>query len=271
MLELLNYQFFINALIATILTSFSCGIIGSYIVAKRLVFISGGIAHSCLAGIGFGLLVGINPLFSVMIYALLISFLLNYFPDKINIREDSFIGILWAFGMALGVFFVSLKTGYSQDLMTYLFGNILIISRFELLTMLILDIVIILFFVFFYNEILYISYDEQYARIQKLPVNLIKLLLFLLCTFTIVINLRVVGNFLIIALLTIPQATANIFTNNFKRIILLSILFCFLSCFLGLYLSYLFEIPSGASIIFSAFLYFLICFIIQKIILIFSK
>jgi zinc transport system permease protein len=251
-----------NAVYASILTSISCGIIGTYIVSKRIVFISGGITHASFGGIGLGYFFGFSPILGATIFSILSALGIEFMSKKTDVREDSAIAILWSFGMAVGVIFIFLTPGYSANLMSYLFGNILTVSGLNLLLLFILSVVIIIVFLVLYKTILFVSFDEQYARAIRLPVETINYLLITLIALTIVLNIRVAGIILVISLLTIPQTIANIFSKNFKTIIFLSIAIGFVGSMMGLILSYFLNIPSGASIIF----FFVLLFIIAKII-----
>jgi zinc transport system permease protein len=259
MMELLSYQFFINALIAAVFTSITCGFIGTYIVSRRIVFISGGISHASFGGVGIGYYMGIDPIIGAAVFSVLSAIGIEAFANKSDLRRDSLIGIMWSFGMAVGIIFISITPGYTANLMTYLFGNILTVTAFDLYLMAGLSAIIILFFILLFKEILYVSFDEEYSRTQGVPVTLINFALISLVALTIVFNIRVVGIILVISLLTIPQATANLVSKNFRHIILLSVAFGLLSSISGLFLSYQFNVPSGAAIIFfSIIIFFLV-------------
>ncbi len=250
MLELLTYDFFRNALMAAVLAAVSCGIIGTYIVSKRIVFISGGITHASFGGIGMGYFFGINPILGAAVFAVLSALGIEYASRKTDVREDSAIAILWALGMAIGVIFVYMTPGYAPNLLSYLFGNILTVGSTDLFLLLGLCVIILIFFALQFKNILYIAFDEEYARARRLPVNLIKYIMISLVALTIVFNIRVVGIILVISLLTIPQTIANMFVKRFFNIMVLSVLIALLGTVSGLILSYLFDIPSGAAIIF---------------------
>ncbi|MGM0530238.1 MAG: metal ABC transporter permease [Bacteroidota bacterium] len=249
--ELFQYDFFVNALWAAVFSSITCGIIGAYIVSNRIVFLSGGITHSSFGGIGMGYYLGINPILGAAVFSIISGLGIEFFSRKGEVRYDSMIGIWWSLGMALGVIFIYLTPGYAPNLMTYLFGSILSVSTGDLIFMAFLSMVIILFFILFYHTILFISFDESYARVFDLPVNTMKNILISLVALTIVINIKVVGIILLISLLTIPQAIANHFTQIFERMIYYSTLTAFVGVISGLLFSYQFDIPSGASIIFA--------------------
>ncbi|MFV0591897.1 MAG: metal ABC transporter permease [Draconibacterium sp.] len=255
-LELFNYDFFQKAFLATVFASISCGIIGSYIVSRRIVFISGGITHASFGGIGLAFLLGFNPLLGAVLFAVLAANGIQFFTKVAEIREDSSIAIWWSLGMALGIIFVFMTPGYTPNLMSYLFGNILTVTSTELWWMFMLNVVIILFFTFFLRQILYIAFDEEFARTAGLPVNLYNYLIMTLIALTVVLNIRVVGIILILSLLTIPQASANLFTKDFKKLIVLSSVFAFVGTMIGLFISYFLDIPSGAAIIFTLVIMF---------------
>lgn len=251
LIELFNYDFFQKAFLAAVFASISCGIIGSYIVSRRIVFISGGITHASFGGIGLAFLLGFNPLLGAVLFAVAAALGIQFFTKVAEIREDSSIAIWWSLGMALGIIFVFLTPGYTPNLMSYLFGNILTVTSSELWWMLTLNLVIIGFFALFFRKILYIAFDEEFARTAGLPVQLFNYLIIVLIALTVVLNIRVVGIILILSLLTIPQASANLFTKDFKALLILSSVFAFVGTIAGLFISYFLDIPSGAAIIFT--------------------
>lgn len=263
--EFLQYTFFVNALIAIVLTSITCGIIGTYIVSKRLVFISGGITHASFGGIGIGYYMGINPILGATVFSVLSALGIEFFGKRSQIREDSVIGILWSFGMAIGIIFIYITPGYAPNLMGYLFGTILTVTSVDLYLLGGLTLFVIIFFSAMFKTILYISYDVEYARTHKIPVSALNYLLLGLIALTIVLCIKVVGIILVISMLTIPQTISNFFTKDFKKIIFYSIVIGFAGSLTGLFISYGYNIPSGASIIFALTLMVLIAWGIQKI------
>ncbi len=264
--EMFQYQFLLKAIFAAILTSVSCGIIGTYIVSKRIVFLSGGITHASFGGIGIGYFFGINPIIGAAVFAVLTALGIEFVTKKADIREDSVIGMWWSFGMALGIIFIFITPGYAPNLMSYLFGSILTVTNLDLYMMLVLNVIMVLFFLIFFKTILYVSFDPEYARTYRAPVQFISYLLLGLVALTIVLNIRVMGIILIISLLTIPQTIANLFTKSFRNIIFVSILIALLGCFAGLFISYRYDIPSGASIIFTLVIMFIIARISRQLI-----
>ncbi len=253
-MDLIHYTFFQHALLGSLLASIACGIIGTYIVTRRLVFISGGITHASFGGIGLGLYMGINPLLSASLFAVLSAFGVEWLGKRRDMREDSAIAVFWTLGMALGIIFTFLAPGFTPDLSAYLFGNILTITTGDLIYLSVVAVGLILFFGSMVNAIISVAFDREFARSQGLPVNLIEYALMLFIALTIVACLRMVGIVLVISLLTLPQMTANLFCNNFKRMIPLSIGVGYLACLGGLWFSFHFNVPSGASIIFVSIL-----------------
>jgi zinc transport system permease protein len=256
--SLFKYGFFQNALLASVLASVSCGIVGTYIVSRRIVFVSGGITHASFGGIGIGYFLGINPIIGALVFSVLSAFGVEYLTRRAEIRNDSVIAMLWSLGMAIGIIFIYLTPGYSPNLMTYLFGSIVTVGAADLYPLLALTVVLILVFSVFHRLILFISFDEQFALTRKAPVQGMNYLMLGLVALTIVLSIKIAGIILVISLLTIPQNAANLFSNQFKKIIIYSIVIGFAGSFSGLIISYFLDIPSGASIIFSLVLIYLI-------------
>jgi zinc transport system permease protein len=263
MSELLTYGFFQYALITAFLAAVSCGMVGTYIVAKRMVFISGGITHASFGGIGIGYYLGINPIAGAAVFAVLSALGIEYSSRKTDIREDSAIAILWALGMAIGVIFVFITPGYAPNLMSYLFGNILTVGIADIWLLAGLTMLVLAFYVLQFKNILYIAFDEEYARARNMPVNMVKYVMMTLIALAIVFNIRVVGIILVISLLTIPQTIANMFVKSFFGMMLLSVAIALLGTLTGLFLAFWFNIPSGAAIIF----FLVILFFLARLIL----
>lgn len=259
MLEILKYTFFQNALLGAFLASILCGFIGTYIVTRRLVFISGGITHACFGGIGIGVFAGINPIFSAMIFAILSAFGVQWMGKRKDVRKDSAIAMFWTLGMSIGIICCFLTPGFMPDLPSFLFGSILAISNFDLWLLAILTLIVVLLFILLFRPILNVAFDRTFALSQHLPVNFIEYLMMALIAMTIVSTLKMVGIVLAISLLTIPQMTANLFTQNYKQMIFGSIAIGWADCLFGLYTSYWLNVPSGATIIFISILVFGFC------------
>lgn len=245
----LQYEFMRNALFAAILASIACGIIGAYVVVKRIVFIGGGIAHASFGGIGMGYYLGFNPVLGILPFGIASALGIGWITKRSNLPEDSAIGILWASGMAIGIVFLNLTPGYAPNLMTYLFGNILTVPVFDVILMLILDVVIVSVVYIFYKEFLALSFDEEMTTVMGVPAEKLYYLLLCMIALTVMVLVRVVGIILVIALLTIPAALSRQMTSDFKRMMVLSVLFGAIFSTGGLGISYLYNIPSGATII----------------------
>jgi len=245
------------------LVSIAAGLVGSYIVARRLVFLSGGITHASFGGIGIAYYLGINPILGAAVFAVLTAFGVESLSQRFTVREDSAIGILWSVGMAIGIFFVFLTPGYAPNLMSFLFGSILTVSKQDIYLLLGLDVVMVIFFLLFFRSILYLAFDPAFARTQKVPEKLFTYILKGFLALTIVLSIRLVGIILLISLLTIPPSIANIFTKRFKNIIFISIVIGFIGSLVGLIISYGLNIPSGATIILSLVVIFLLAKILR--------
>lgn len=259
MIELLSYGFFQHALIACLLSSLLCGLVGTYIVTRRLVFISGGITHASFGGVGFGLYTGISPVGAAAVSAVLSAFGVMWLQKQKDMREDSAIAILWTLGMSLGIIFSFLAPGFTPDLSSYLFGNILTVTDSDLIYLGVLTVLVGLFFLFFQRVIIAVAFDEQFARSRHLPVKLVEYVMMGLIALTIVATLRIIGIVMVISMLTIPQTTANLFSEHFRGIMLLSVGLGIVCSISGLLFSYYYNIPSGASIIFVSVFLYLFC------------
>jgi zinc transport system permease protein len=265
LLSLFSYGFFRHAFLSALLMSVSCGMIGTYIVSRRMVFISGGITHASFGGVGLGYLLGFPPLAGAAGFAVLAALLTENLTRRKILRNDSVIAIVWSLGMALGIIFIYLAPGYAPNLMSYLFGSILTVSTADLLFMFSLAVVVSVFFALLFRPILYVSFDEEFARTRGIPVMLLNYSLIILVALTIVLSIRVAGIILVLSLLTIPQNIANQFTNRFSRIMLLSIVLGFAASILGLALSYRMNIPSGATIIFTLVVMYLAARVVKVV------
>ena len=216
-----------------------------------MVFLSGGITHASFGGIGIGYFAGINPVIGAAIFGILSALGVEYLSVRQNIREDSAIGILWAFGMATGIIFIYLTPGYSPNLMSYLFGSILTVTNADIIALGIMSLILIIYFGVFYRTILYISFDESFARTYSSYVDIFKYITTALIALTIVLNIRMAGVILVLSLLTIPPNIAMLFTQVYSRIILWSVLAGFAGTATGYVISYFAGIPVGATIIFT--------------------
>lgn len=249
MIEALQYDFMRNALLAGLLVSIACGIIGTFVVLNRIVFISGGIAHAAYGGVGLGYFFGFSPILGAVGFSLLAALGMGLVQRRTRQRADTLIGVLWAIGMALGIILIDLTPGYKADLLSYLFGSILAVPTGDLWLMLGLDLLIVALVALLYKELLALSFDETYATVANVPVGALSLLLIGLIALTVVMLMRVVGLILLIALLTIPAAIAGQFVRDMRAMMLLAGGLGMFFTTLGLWLSYTLNLTSGATII----------------------
>jgi len=247
--EALQFGFMRHALTAGVLVSIACGIVGTYVVVNRIVFISGGIAHAAYGGIGLGYFFRFNPVLGAIAFSLVAALAMGTVQRKTRQRADTVIGVMWAVGMAIGIILVDLTEGYKADLMSYLFGSILAVPPQDLIIMLALDILIIALVASFYRELLAISFDEVFATVRSVSVDAIYLLLLVMIALTVVMMMRVVGLILVIALMTIPAAISGQWVKNLPKMMLLACILGVLFTTTGLWLSYILNLTSGATII----------------------
>ncbi len=244
-----QFEFLRNALWAGLLVSIACGVIGTLVVVNRLVFLAGGIAHAAFGGVGLAYYSGLPPLACTSVFSVLAALGMGGVRLLSKSRPDTLIGAMWAFGMAVGIILVDLTPGYHADLFGYLFGSILAVSRADLVFIMLIDL-LIMTIVFRYNqELIAISYDPEYATVCGLPVILIQGLLLILVALSVVMMIRVVGLILVIALLSIPAAIAEELTVSLRKMMVLSVVISAVCIAAGLWLSFVFDLASGASII----------------------
>ncbi len=237
------------ALIGGLLASIGCGIIGSYVVVKRIGFLAGGISHTVLGGMGAAIFWGHNPMVGALLAAIAAALIIGWVTLHWREREDTLIGALWAIGMAVGILFISQTPGYSINLMSYLFGNILMVSRESLWLMAAMDLFLLLTVALFYKQFLAVSFDEEFARIRGIRVTAFYLLLLCLVAITVVLLIQVVGLILVIALLTLPAAIASQYAHTLGRMMVIATALGMLFTSGGLAISYGPDLPAGATII----------------------
>ncbi len=263
MFELLKYDFFQNALLSTILIGISCGLVGTYIVGRRMVFISGGITHTSFGGLGIAYYLGFSPMLGATVFSLLAALSILFLSDNKKLREDSLIGIFWSAGMAIGILFIYLTPGYAPNLMSYLFGNILTVTRGQITLSVILCLLIILFFCRFFRPLFYIAFDKDYSKTHNVHVNIIDVSATIIIALCIVLCLKLAGIILVISYLTIPQAITGIFYKNFSQQLPASAIVSALGSVIGLFVSAWLNIPSGTSIVICFLVLFVICWIVR--------
>ncbi len=257
-----QYDYIFKGILACFLASITAGIAGTYIVSRRIVFLSGGITHASFGGIGIGYYAGISPVAGAALFGILSALGIEYLSVKHKIREDSAIGIIWALGMATGIIFIYLTPGYTPNLLSYLFGSILTVTKADLISLGLLALLLIFYFSVFYRTILYISFDENYARTYSSYVDFFKYLTSSMIALTIVLNIRMAGVILVLSLLTIPPNIAMLFTRKYASIMKLAVLFSFAGTTGGYLFSWYTNIPAGAAtIIVLVFLWLILKFI----------
>jgi zinc transport system permease protein len=247
--EALQFEFMQHALLAGLLVSFASGIIGSLIVVNRMVFLAGGIAHTSYGGIGLAVYFGLPIFLGASLFAVAAALLIAALTLKKRHRMETFIGLIWAVGMAIGVIFVDLTPGYNVDLMSYLFGSILAVSTNDLYFMVALLTLILFVVTLRYRDILAVSYDTEYASLRGVNVKFFYTLILVLSALTVVIAIKVVGLILVIAMLTIPVYIAEKLSSSLLAMMFLSGAIATLFTLVGLWISYMYDLTSGASII----------------------
>ena len=249
MFDVLGLEFFRNALIAGVLASIACGIIGTYVVVRRMVSVSGGISHAAFGGIGLGYFLGIDPLLGAAGFTVAAALGVGTLQLRARQQMDTLTGAVWAAGMAIGILFVYLTPGFAPDLFSYLFGNILLVPRGDILLMGVLVAIIVAVVALLYRELQAVTFDPDYATVMNLPVERLSLLLLVLIALTVVMLIRVVGIILVIALLTLPAAISRLYTTRIRSMMLLAVILGIAFTIAGILLSYLLDVPSGATII----------------------
>lgn len=246
---ILKYNFLQNAILAAVLASIACGIVGAYIMEKKLVMMSGGIAHTAFGGIGLGYFLKVEPILTALGVSVLAAVAVAAVKRKAGTDSDLLIGMFWSLGMAMGVVFIAMTPGYPPDIASVLFGNILAVSRSDLWLIFALDLLVIATVFALFQAFKAYIFDEEFSSVAGLPIRLLEYLMYALVAVTVVVMIRIVGIILVIALLTAPPAIAKQFTYDMKKIMGLSILLGILFCFAGLWVSYSVRLASGASIV----------------------
>lgn len=264
-MEILEYTFFRNALWGILLVSVACTMIGTYIVTRRMVFLSGGITHACFGGLGMGYWLGLSPVGCAAGFAVVGALCVDWLHKR-NVRNDSAIAVIWALGMALGTLFVFMTAGYVPELNTFLFGNVLTITPRDLWVMLTFTAALALFYTLFYPYIVAISFDADYARTRRLPVTFINTAMTVFTSLCIVLTIKMIGIMLLMSLMTLPQITAEIFTGRYRRLLILSGIVSIACSVGGLFASYYLSVPASATIVLLMIVSYIVSRIWQRII-----
>jgi len=263
-LDFLQYDFMRNALAAGLAASVLCGVIGIYVILNKIVFISDGIAHAAFGGIGLGYFLGYDPLAFGIGSAVITALGIGMVSSRARISEDTAIGVFMATGMALGIMLLTLSQGYARDLYGYLFGNILAVTRSDVLLIAALTLIILALVFLLYKEFLLLSFDPIYAEAIGLPVQSLRLLLLVMVAFSVVILIKIVGIIMVIALLTIPGAISRRHMLGLPAIMAGSIILGAIFVTIGLLISYELDVPSGATIILTAALAFFLSTVLSR-------
>ncbi|NLC54518.1 MAG: metal ABC transporter permease [Erysipelothrix sp.] len=249
LIESLQYDFIIRAILVGSLIALSSAFLGIFLVLQRQSMIGDGLAHVSFATIAIALFFNQSPLIVSIPLVILASFLIIKLNDKAGINGDAAIGLISAFAVALGVLISSLSQGFNIDLFSYLFGSILVISQLDVILSIILSVIVIVLIVFYYNSLFAMTYDQEFAKVIGLDTNKMKYLISVLTSITVVLGIRVVGTMLISSMIIFPTVTALLVTKSFKETILMSTIVSVLSVILGIFISYIFNLPTGATIV----------------------
>lgn len=258
MLEILQYPFMQRAIIGGIILALLLSFMGIFVILRRMAFFGDGIAHASLAGIAIGLLAVYNPLIVAILFSIILAIIIFYLERKTTLSSDVIIGILFTASMALGVVLISLKSGYQPELISFLFGNILAIKVSELILMSVFAALVLIFLIYFYRQIAFITFDREGAKIFGIRTEILDLIFYIALAVAIVLGVKILGIILVSALLIIPASTAKLIAGSFKGLIGSSILVAEITVLGGLAISYLLNLPTGAIIIlFGTALFFL--------------
>ena len=250
-IDILRYDYLANALLAAILAGITCGIVGTYIVSRRMVFLCGGITHASFGGLGIAFYFGANPILGATVFAVLSALGIEWSNSRSKIRPDSAIGMVWGIGMAIGAFFIALRPGYtSGDMANFLFGSILTVTNGDIIALAILSVALIAGAILWHRPIMFTAFDRNFAEASGVPVKLTNYAMAVITAITIVLSIRTMGIVLLISLLTMPVVTANLIFKNYKQIAPASVVIAVVAGVAGIALSYHAEVPSGPAIIF---------------------
>ncbi|MDZ7723211.1 MAG: metal ABC transporter permease [candidate division KSB1 bacterium] len=258
MIDLLTYTFMQRALVMATVTGTLCALIGVYVVLRHMSFIGAGIAHASFGGVAIGLLIGIQPFFTSVVFCSLTAYAIGYVSEHHRIREDTAVGIFFASTMALGVLLIGFIEGYNPDLFGYIFGNVLAVTRFDVIAGVVLLLLVGGILFYYFKEFMFLSFDPAMARVIGLPVRRLNYMMLTLIALTIVISIKAVGIVLVSALIVTPAAAAHQWTQDFRRMMFLAVLFGVGSSWIGLFFSAALNLPSGATIVLTATFVFLI-------------
>jgi zinc transport system permease protein len=271
MIEIFSYDFMVYALIGAILSGVSCSLLSNYIVLKKMEFIGEGAAHTAFGGIAFAILFGLNLNIITIITGIIFATVVYYLSKKQKIQENSIIGMFLSFSMALGIIFLSIKPGYTPEISSYLFGDVLMINISDLIILTSILIIIILFIILFGRELKYYSYNQKISKIYGVPVNFMHYTFLILISVVVVTSVKIIGAILVTSLLITPGVTARLFAKSINQMLIISTIIGVFSTFTGIIISYYLNIPSGPAIVITIFSLFVILYIFQKVFSYFSN
>lgn len=263
-MEIFQYTFFQNALLGVVIVSIMSAMIGTYIITRRLMFITGGVTHACFGGLGLGYFLGISPIVMAGVFAVASSLGVEWLTTKQRVREDSAISVMWAMGMAIGTLFIFLTPGYVPELNSFLFGNILTITKADLIAFTVFTIIFVMFFCSCYRIIVSCAFDKDFARTQGQPVVLVNTIMTVAIAICVVLTIRLIGIMLLMSLLSMPQMIAEVFTNRLKPMMIISVIISIVCSVAGLFCSYLMGVPASATIVLALVTVYIIARIFKK-------
>lgn len=262
---LFEYHFIQNAFWAGILASIVCGIIGVIVVEKKLIMMSGGIAHNSYGGVGLGYLLGFEPIIGAFLFALIAAFGIGFIKRRGGAHFDVVIALFWSLGMALGILFIALMPGYPPEISSYLFGSILSVTREDIYLMLILTAIVIWLILMLFNNWKAYLFDEEFSSVIGIKTGFLEYLLLVLIAMAVVVLIRVVGIILVLSLLVVPAAISEMFVKSLKTRMILAIIIGIVFCVLGLWISYVLDVASGASIVILSVIAYLLAYVIKSL------
>ena len=264
-MEIVQYSFFLNATIAILLIAVVAGIVGTYVVSRRMLFVTGGITHTSFGGLGLGMYLGVSPTITALIFALISAFGIEMLSRGGRVREDSAIAVFWTLGMALGIIFVYITPGYNAGLTGFLFGDILTITRADLWIYAIYVLILISLYLIFKKEIFYTAFDRDFAMMRGVKVRLIEYLAMIIISLAIILSVKLIGIMLLLSFLSLPQMSVEVFSRSYNKIVLLSSVISAIGGLIGLVLSAYINLPTGATIVFILVLIYMVARVVKRV------
>lgn len=264
MMEIFQYTFFQNALLGVVIVSVISALIGTYIITRRLMFITGGVTHACFGGLGMGYFLGISPVLMAGVFAVASSLGVEWLVTRHRVREDSAISVMWALGMAIGTLFIFMTPGYVPELNSFLFGNILTITHVDLIAFSVFMAIFLVFFITCYKVIVACAFDKDFAKTKGMPVVLVNTIMMVAIAVCVVLTARLIGIMLLMSLLSMPQMIAEVFTGRLKHMMMLSVLISVVCAVAGLLVSYMLGVPASATIVLVMVLLYVLARVVKK-------